>query len=62
MGVGIEEFANMGQIGHEQEMDEIDVERPATDVLQRHTHQREFREELLIVTEIHKGDGQQTES
>ena len=33
MGIALEELAYVRQVGHEQEMDEIDVERPSANIL-----------------------------
>ena len=42
-------------------MNKIDVQRPASDVLQRCSHEGHLGEILMIMTEIHKGCRQQQE-
>ena len=59
MAVGTEEGTNARQIGHEQEVDEVDVEGTPSDILQGASYPGHLGEILLIMTEIHKDDGQQ---
>ena len=56
MTVFVEENANGRNIGQEEEVQQIDVERPASDILQGGSNRREFGEVLLVVTEIHEDD------
>ena len=50
----VEECANGGKIWYEEEVQQIDVERASTDILQRATDNRAFRKIVLIVAEVHK--------
>ena len=56
MTVFVEENADGRNIGQEEEVQQIDVERPASDILQGGSNRREFGEVLLVVTEIHEDD------
>ena len=51
----------MRQVWHKQEMYEVNVQRSASDVLQRRAHHGKFREVLLVSAEIHEHDGEQQE-
>ena len=60
--MSIEERAHLRQIRQEQEVDKIDVQRSATNIVQRNTYGRKLREILLIESEIHQGNCQQAKS
>ena len=62
MGIALEELTNLRQVGHKQEVNQVDVQRPSANVLQRHAHDSKLGEILLVVAEVHEGDGQQAES
>ena len=62
MAVGVEELTNGRQIGHEQIMNQIDVKRSASDILKTGTYQSIFSDVLLVMAEVHKDNGQQSES
>jgi len=57
----VEERTDGRDVRHEEEVDEVDIERATTDILQRTADNRVAGEVLLIVAEIHKGYGQQPE-
>ena len=61
MAVFIKELANGRNIGQEKEMKEIDIECATANILQRSSDHRKFRKIVLVVTEVHKRDGQQSE-
>ena len=61
MVIVLEERADDGQAGQKQEMDEVDVERAASYILQRGSNDCHLREIVLIMTEIHQGDNEQQE-
>ena len=56
MLIHFEEQTHGRQTGHEQEMNQIDIQRTTTYVLQRGTYDSHLREIMLIVAEIHQGD------
>lgn len=60
--MSIEERAHLRQIRQEQKVDKIDVQRSATNILQRDSYGRKLREILLIESEIHQRDGQKAKS
>ncbi len=57
----VEERTDGRDVRHEEEVDEVDIERAATDILQRTADNRAAGEVLLIVAKIHKGNRQQPE-
>ena len=59
--VDLEERTNAGQVGQEQIVNEVDVQRAATDILQAASYDRQLREILMVITEIHEHDGEQRE-
>ena len=59
--VDLEERTNARQVGQEQIVDEIDVQRAASDILQAAPYDRHLREILVVITEIHEHDGEQRE-
>ena len=61
MAVLVEEHTDGRHIGHEEEMDEIDVEGATPNILQRGSYDGQLGEILLIVAEIHEDDGEQSE-
>ena len=61
MTILVEEHTDGGNVGQEEEVQQIDVQRATSDVLQRGSNRRELREVVFVVTEIHEGDNQQSE-
>ena len=61
MTILVEEHSDGGHVGHKEEMDEIDVQRTTSDILQRCSDNSQLSKVLLIVAEIHKDDGKQSE-
>ena len=59
--MGVEERTNVRQVWHEQEMYEVNVQRSASNILQRRAHHGKFREVLLVGAEVHEYDGEQQE-
>ena len=51
MRIALKKLTDMGQIGHKEEMYQIDVQRTPADILQRGTHKGHLREILMIVAE-----------
>ena len=58
MRIALEELTNLRQVGHKQEVYQVDVQRSPAYVLQRHAHDSKLGEILLVVAEVHEGDGQ----
>ena len=56
--MGIEEGAQTWQIRNEDKVQQIDVQRTPSDILQRHADGGKFGEILLVVAEIRKGNVQ----
>ena len=52
--VGVQPFANEGHHGEQDEMEEIDVQRARTDILQAAAEDGLFGERLLVVAEKHQ--------
>ena len=62
MRIALKELADMGQVGHKEEMYQINVQRTSADILQRHAHESHLREVLMVMAEVHKRDGEQSET
>ena len=58
MGIALEELTNLRRVGHKQEVYQVDVQRSSAYVLQRHAHDSKLGKVLLVVAEVHEGDGQ----
>ena len=61
MAVLVEEHTDGRHIGHEEEVDEVDVEGATPNILQRGSYDGQLGEILLIVAEIHEDNGEQSE-
>ena len=61
MTIGVEERAYGREVGHEEEVYQVDVERATTNILQRPSYPRHFCKVLMVEPEVHEHDGQQNE-
>ena len=61
MAILVEEESYRRNVGQEEEVQQVDVQRAASDVLQRGTDGRELREVVLVVAEVHEGNDKQSE-
>ena len=61
MLIALEEQTHAGQTGHEEEMNQIDIQRATAYILQRGADDGHLGEVVLVVAEIHQGDEQQEE-
>ena len=61
MTVSTKEGTNARQVGHEEEMDEVDVQGASAYILKGAPYPCHLCEILVIVPEIHKDNGEQDE-
>ena len=61
MAVLVEEHADDRNVGHEEEVDEVDVERATAYILQGGANNGQLGEVLLVAAEVHEDDGEKSE-
>ena len=62
MRIALKELANMRQVWHKEEMYQINIQRTSANILQWNAHESQLGEVLMVVAEVHKCDGKQSES